>query len=151
MLELVGALITALLTWQGVTLLVTRGIALGWRQRRRDEREHTAKWRHAFTNDQRAQRERSHQPIESEAEVQPQKQRVQAAELSEESEWWTVLEVSPDASPNKIRQSYLRKIKQSHPDRVAWLGPEFVEWGEKHTKALNVAYAEAIRARETHR
>jgi hypothetical protein len=147
MFEVAGALIIGLLTWQGISLLLARGIVLGRGHQRRKERKREAKWRPFFEDHQRGirreQEERSRQIKESEVE----RQRVRAAEHSEESEWWTVLEVSPDASPDEIRQSYLSKIKQSHPDLVAWLGPEYVKWGERHTKTLNAAYAEAIRAR----
>jgi DnaJ-domain-containing protein 1 len=147
MFELAGALIIGLLTWQGISLLLARGIVLGRGHKRREERKREAKWRSFFEDHQRGNRrgqeERWRQTKESEAE----RQRVRAAEQSEESEWWTVLEVSPDARPDEIRQSYLRKIKQSHPDLVAWLGPEYARWGERHTKTLNAAYAKAIRAR----
>jgi hypothetical protein len=69
MLELVGALIIGLLTWQGVRLLVARGVALGWWHKRREERECSAKWRPFFEDDQSGiRRERSRQPKGSEAE-----------------------------------------------------------------------------------
>jgi DnaJ-domain-containing protein 1 len=55
--------------------------------------------------------------------------------------------VSPNATANEIRRSYLHKINESHPDRVAWLAPELVAAAEKRSKILNVAYAEAMRAR----
>jgi hypothetical protein len=76
-----------------------------------------------------------------------QQQRERAAKSSEEGEWWTVLEVSPDASAKDIRRSYLSKIQQYHPDRVAALAPEVRESAERHSKALNAAYAEAMRER----
>jgi DnaJ-domain-containing protein 1 len=38
-------------------------------------------------------------------------------------------------------------MKQTHPDRVTGLDPEFVSLAERRTKALNVAYAEAMRGR----
>jgi hypothetical protein len=72
-------------------------------------------------------------------------QRERAATLSEEDEWWTILEVSPDASANDIRRSYLRKIQQYHPDRVAGLAPEVRELADRRSKTLNAAYAEAMR------
>jgi DnaJ-domain-containing protein 1 len=59
----------------------------------------------------------------------------------------TVLEVLPHASADEIRRAYRRKIKQCHPDRVAWLAPEFLELAEIQTRALNAAYGEANRAR----
>jgi curved DNA-binding protein CbpA len=55
--------------------------------------------------------------------------------------------VSPDASLDEIRRSYLSKIKVSHPDRVAFLAPQVVALVESRAKTLNAAYAEATRAR----
>jgi hypothetical protein len=72
-------------------------------------------------------------------------QRERAATHSEEDEWWAILEVSPDASANNIRRSYLRKIRQCHPDRVAGLASADREWAERRSKTLNAAYAEAMR------
>jgi uncharacterized membrane protein len=76
-----------------------------------------------------------------------QQQRERAAKFSEEDKWWTVLEVSPDASANDIRRSYLWKIKQYHPDHVTGLAPEVRELAERRSKTLNAAYAEAMRER----
>jgi DnaJ-domain-containing protein 1 len=61
-------------------------------------------------------------------------------------EWWSVLEVSSDASKDEIVRSYRRKIQRCHPDRVSGLAPEFVSLAESCTKALNAAYSEAMRA-----
>jgi DnaJ-domain-containing protein 1 len=72
-------------------------------------------------------------------------------EGSEEREWWSVLEVSPYASANEIRRSYLRKIKQSIPDRVLSLAPELLSLADGRAKALNAAYATAIRCRKQSR
>jgi len=76
-------------------------------------------------------------------------QREIPATLSEDDEWWTVLEVSPDASANEIRRSYRRKIRLYHPDRVAGLAPAVRESAERRSKRLNAAYAEAMRERRT--
>jgi DnaJ-domain-containing protein 1 len=83
---------------------------------------------------------------EREAERWRQRQRKWASKQSEERKWWSVLEVSPCASADEIRRSYLRKIKQAHPDRVVGLAPELLPLAEGRAKALNAAYAEAIRA-----
>ncbi len=77
------------------------------------------------------------------------RQRERAATLSEEDEWWTILEVSPEASANEIRRSYLRKIQQYHPDRVAGLASGVREWAESRSKTLNAAYAEAMREKRS--
>jgi hypothetical protein len=74
-------------------------------------------------------------------------QHQRAAKPSEEDEWWTILEVSPDASANEIRRSYLRKIQQYHPDRVGRLALEVRELAESRSKMLNAAYTEGMRDR----
>jgi hypothetical protein len=164
MFELAGAVIIGLLTWQGINRLLARGIVLGWRRRRREERERNAKWQPVFEEhprgirrQQEGERRRQAEPQhaeqwrpqpEQEREAQRQRrQRERAAKQSEENEWWSALEVSPDASAAEIRRSYLRKIQQTHPDRLVGLGPEFLELAERRTKTLNAAYAEAKRAR----
>jgi DnaJ-domain-containing protein 1 len=147
MFELAGALIIGLLTLQGIKLLLARGIIIG---ARRKEPERDAKrrpvherWTHAEQAPQREQQLKQ----EREPERWGHRQREWAAKQSEENEWWNVLEVSPDASADEVRRSYLRKIKQSHPDRVAWLAPEFLPWAEGRSKMLNAAYTQATRAR----
>ena len=82
---------------------------------------------------------------EREAEKHYQGQAEQA-EQSEESDWWTVLEVSPDTGADEIRPAYRRKIRQYHPNRVSGVAPEFLELAERRTKALNAAYSQAMRA-----
>ena len=82
---------------------------------------------------------------EREAEKHYQGQAEQA-EQSDESDWWTVLEVSPDTGVDEIRGNYRRKIRQYHPDRVSGVAPEFLELAERRTKALNAAYSQAMRA-----
>jgi DnaJ-domain-containing protein 1/uncharacterized membrane protein len=81
------------------------------------------------------------------AEQERQRQREQAAKQSEESEWWTVLEIDPKAGADEIRRAYRNKIRQCHPDRVAGLAPEFIELAERRTRMLNAAYYEATRGR----
>jgi hypothetical protein len=150
MFELAGALIVGLLTLQGIKFLLARGIFLG---SRRKEPERDAKrrpvherWTRAEQEPQRQQQQQPQPKQEREAERWPHR-RERAAKQSEENEWWSVLEVSPDASADEVRRSYLRKIKQSHPDRVAWLAPEFLPWAERRSKMLNAAYTQATRAR----
>jgi membrane protein implicated in regulation of membrane protease activity len=95
----------------------------------------------SHAQDYRQQRERA----ATFSEEDERQQREQAAMLSEEDEWWTILEVSPDASVNDIRRSYLRKIRQYHPDRVVGLASAVRERAERRSKTLNAAYAEAMR------
>ena len=93
----------------------------------------------SHAKDYRPQRERA--ATLSEEDEWQQGERV----APEEDEWWTILEVSPDASADDIRRSYLRKIQQCHPDRVAGLASSVREWAERRSKTLNAAYAEAVR------
>jgi len=97
---------------------------------------------------QAEQERRQEAEQEREAEKHRQGQPEQAFELFEEGDWWRVLEVSPDAGMDEIRGAYRRKIRQYHPDRVSGLVPEIVELAERRTKALNVAYSQAMRAQQ---
>jgi len=147
MFELAGALITGLVTLQGIKLLLARGIFLG---SRRQVPERDAKRRPLHPRWTRTEQEpRRQQQPERERETERWRHRLRgwASKQYEEGEWWRVLEVPPHASADEIRRSYLRKIKQSHPDRVVWLAPEFLPLAEGRAKSLNAAYAEAIRAR----
>jgi DnaJ-like protein len=145
MFELAGAVIVGLLTVQGIRLLLARGIFFGSRQR---EPERDAKRRPVHPRWTRTeQTPRGQQPPEQEQERESERwrQRQWVSKQSKESEWWSVLEVSPYASADEIRRSYLSKIKETHPDRVVWLAPELLPLAEGRAKALNAAYAEAIR------
>jgi DnaJ-domain-containing protein 1 len=79
--------------------------------------------------------------LECEAERWRHRQRERAAQ-SEWNQWWCVLEVSSYASADEIRRSYLDKIKQFHPDRVALLAPGLLQLAERRAKMLKAAYAE---------
>jgi hypothetical protein len=57
--------------------------------------------------------------------------------------WWDVLGVSSLAPLSEIRSSYLARIKECHPDRVAGLSDEIVELAERRTKELNAAFEAA--------
>ncbi len=149
MFELGGALIIGLLTLQGTKLLLARRIFLGSRRKgpERDAERRPAQQRWARTKKEPRRQQQREQ--EREAERWRQRQREWASKQSEENEWWSVLDVSPHASADEIRRSYLRRIKQSHPDRVVWLAPEFLPLAERRAKTLNAAYAEALRARRS--
>ena len=146
MFELAGGLIVGLLTLQGIKFLLVRGIFLGSRRKepKRDAKRRPVHERWART-EQEPQQQKPEQ--EREGERWRWRQRKWALKESKENQWWSVLEVSQYASVSEIRRSYLRKIKQSHPDRVVWLAPEFLPWAERRAKTLNAAYSEAIRAR----
>ena len=142
MIELAGAIIIVLLTVQGTKLLLARGIFLGSRRQKpeRDAKRRPVRWTRT------EQTPRGQQPPEQEREAERWRQRQRKWASKESEGWWSVLEVSQYARVDEIRRSYLRKIKQSHPDRVGWLAPEFRPWAEGRAKTLNAAYAEAIRA-----
>jgi DnaJ-domain-containing protein 1 len=146
MFELAGGVIVGLLTLQGIKFLLVRGIFLG---SRRKEPKRDAKRRPVHERWARTEQEPQQQQPEQEREGERWRwrQRKWALKESKENQWWSVLEVSQYASVNEIRRSYLRKIKQSHPDRMVSLAPELLPLAEGRAKALNVAYAAAIRAR----
>jgi len=62
--------------------------------------------------------------------------------------WWEILEVSPTATPDEIRQAYRQRMSEYHPDKVATLGPELRELAARKAQQINAAYDEACRARE---
>jgi hypothetical protein len=53
---------------------------------------------------------------------------------------YTLLEVSPHASPEEIKAAYRRAVARYHPDKVAHLGPEFQELAHKKLLAIQQAY-----------
>ena len=140
MFELAGALLIGMLTWLGIVRVLARGTFLSRQRTPPAERERMTKTR-PFEQHQRrtggqkeaerrpqAQTEPSRRQTEQErrSQRQRQRQRAQAATHSEENEWWSILEVSPDAGADEIRRSYLGKIQQSHPDRLVGLTPELL-------------------------
>jgi len=145
MFQLASALLIGLLGLQWVKFLLARGIVLSSRRERREPNAKQSPLHRAGTR--REQQPRcQHAKQEREAERWRHGQREWATQ-SNENDWWRVLEVSPYASADHIRRSYLRKIKEFHPDRVAWLGPGFLQLAERRAKMLNAAYADATRAR----
>jgi hypothetical protein len=149
MFELAGALIIGFFTLLVIKFLLARGIILGSRRKEPERATRRPVQQHWTRTEQQSQRQR---PPEQErvAEIWRYRQRDFAAKRSEQpeaTEWWRVLEVSPYASAEEIRRSYLGKIRETHPDRVAWLAPEFLSLAESRSKVLNAAYSEATRAR----
>ena len=61
--------------------------------------------------------------------------------------WTSVLELSPDASVDEIREAYRRLIGQYHPDKVASLGRELRELAEAKSKDIQLAYQAALMER----
>jgi DnaJ like chaperone protein len=70
------------------------------------------------------------------------------AEHFAEDAWHVILKVSPHATIEEIQTAYKQMIKQYHPDKVASLGQEIRDLAESKSKAINGAYAEALRIRE---
>ena len=63
---------------------------------------------------------------------------------AEQAAWFDVLEVSPAASLEQVKQAYRLLVKQNHPDRVHGMSRQFQELAEAETRRLNTAYEEAI-------
>jgi uncharacterized protein YhaN len=105
-------------------------------------RNHSVRQRRVW---EQARRDAQELQAEQEREAERQRERAEAAAepFQKEDEWWSVLQVSPCASPEEIRRAYVRKMQQYHPDRVAGLAPEFVELAERRSKVFNAAYARA--------
>lgn len=53
-----------------------------------------------------------------------------------------VLGVSPQSTPDEIKQAYRRLAGQYHPDKVSHLGEEFKQLAEKRFKEIQDAYQE---------
>ncbi len=53
---------------------------------------------------------------------------------------YTLLEVSPQSSPEEIKAAYRRAVTRYHPDKVAHLGHEFQELAHKKLLAIQQAY-----------
>jgi hypothetical protein len=65
-------------------------------------------------------------------------------EAAVQSNWSTVLGVSPAATVDEVKNAYKNLVKKNHPDRVNDMSPSFIKLAEAETKKLNVAYAEAL-------
>ncbi len=50
--------------------------------------------------------------------------------------YYELLGIDPRAGPEKVRQAYLNKVKEWHPDK----NPDRAEEAEEKTKILNQAY-----------
>lgn len=49
----------------------------------------------------------------------------------------------PPQDKHQLRESYLRMIKENHPDKVAGMAKSFVELAERKTKEINDMYEKA--------
>ncbi|HEX2651628.1 MAG TPA: J domain-containing protein [Burkholderiales bacterium] len=60
--------------------------------------------------------------------------------------WHDILGVGPQASVEQIREAYLAKSAEHHPDRVFDRGPEAREAAQRMTRKLNDAFEQAMQA-----
>jgi len=63
--------------------------------------------------------------------------------------WNEILQVSPQAPAEEIRQAYRSLISQYHPDKVAGLGDELKALAERKSAQINGAYRQAMLERGT--
>jgi DnaJ-domain-containing protein 1 len=61
--------------------------------------------------------------------------------------WHEVLGVPPQASIEQIREAYLAKSAEHHPDRAFDQGPEAREAALRATRRLNDAFEQAMKGR----
>jgi DnaJ like chaperone protein len=59
--------------------------------------------------------------------------------------WDEILNVSPDASMDEIRQAYRVLMSQYHPDKVATLGEDLKKLAERKSREITQAYRKASR------
>lgn len=60
---------------------------------------------------------------------------------------YKILEVSPDAENEEIKQAYKKMAMLYHPDKVSHLGPDLVKTAEEKFKTINEAYTNIRRTR----
>ena len=112
-------------------------------QRRQSEAE-----RRRQAEQLRREAEQRWRQAEEEREAQRKRRREHNRAATQfQSDWWIVLGVAPSATKDEIVRKYRHKIKQCHPDRLGGLAPELLQLAEEQAKALNGAYANAMRAR----
>jgi Skp family chaperone for outer membrane proteins len=136
--------------WAAINVTVLMLGSLSWSEDRRIHRESTtamqrqgikvraAEWRNIEdlkrkVQSQRREAERRQQQEEDEREAQ---KRLQAA-----------LRQAQEQLREAEQRRYRHKIKQCHPDRLGGLAPELLQLAEEQAKALNGAYANAMRTR----
>ena len=70
-----------------------------------------------------------------------------AAAVPEAAPWHEILGVSPNASAEQIREAYLAKSAEHHPDRAFDQGPEAREAALRKTRQINDAFEQAMKGR----
>jgi DnaJ-domain-containing protein 1 len=61
--------------------------------------------------------------------------------------WCSVLEVTPEASPDEIRKAFYAARKKYNPDIAATMGEDIQQLANERSKAINLAYEEARAAK----
>jgi flagellar biosynthesis GTPase FlhF len=116
------------------------------RETQRQQNEQAERLRQA--EQQRREAEQRRRQAEEEREAQRKRRREHNRAVTQfQSDWWIVLGVAPSANKDEIVRKYRDKIKQCHPDRLAGLAPELLQLAQEQAKALNGAYANAMRTR----
>lgn len=67
--------------------------------------------------------------------------------MAEPARWFEILQVSPDATADEIKQAYRRLIQQYHPDKVASLGVELRDLAAVRSREITAAYQEGLAVR----
>jgi hypothetical protein len=57
-----------------------------------------------------------------------------------ENENYSILGLAPPCSLDEVKAAYRQCMKEYHPDRFTNEKPEFRQWAEERTKAINAAY-----------
>lgn len=76
----------------------------------------------------------------------PKKKAEPAPAPASDGSWHEILGVGPQASAEQIREAFLAKSAEHHPDRVFDRGPEAREAAQRMTRKLNDAFEQAMRA-----
>jgi hypothetical protein len=69
---------------------------------------------------------------------------VNAMESGADRTWFAVLDLSPAASIEDVKEAYKRLVKQSHPDRLHDMSPALQKLAEAETQRLNAAFRQAL-------
>lgn len=89
-------------------------------------------------------KQRKEEPKKEEKKREPPKR--PAVDLGPSPESVFEIPSGQKLSPQELKSRYHELLKQSHPDRVASMGPEFKKLAEKKTKEINDAYAKLKKA-----
>lgn len=105
--------------------------------------EELKKEKQKFQQQNKKEEPKKEQPKKEQHKKEEQKQeppKRPAADLGPTPE--SVFELLPGQklTPSELKSRYHELLKQSHPDRVASMGPDFKKLAEKKTKELNDAY-----------